>query len=125
MNEIAWRIACAPLGKIQRKMWKRRCRNLSAHPAHIPDNRIRRWVELGVFFAIFVQKPTDNAVAVCGHEIDPNTALLDVIQKLWNPGGPGSCRSPDPQRGVESLNGLCCQIVKIEIGLLVGIFPET
>ena len=42
VHRVARRITCAPFGKVQRKPWKGRSRNLPANTPHVANDRIRR-----------------------------------------------------------------------------------
>src|ERR1039458_6738419 len=42
---VARRITRAPLGKVQRKLRKRRSRNFFAHTPHVSDDRVGGWLQ--------------------------------------------------------------------------------
>ncbi|MDB6083658.1 MAG: hypothetical protein JWN43_1539 [Gammaproteobacteria bacterium] len=74
---------------------------------------------------ILIEKAAIDTVCVRGHEIDTGATLFDMGQELGNPRDPGSRRASNPQRGIDGLDRLRCQIVEIEIGFLVGSFPKA
>src|ERR1700675_4028322 len=62
VDGIARRIACTPLGKIQRKAGKRRSRDLLANVAHVSDDCIRRRGEFRITLSFLIEEAAFDAV---------------------------------------------------------------
>src|ERR1039457_3962946 len=87
VHQIAWGVARAPFGEVEGQVGKLRFLDLLADPAHVADDSVGRWGQLGVFLAILVQESAVNTVRVGGNEVHPNAALGHVIEEFRHPGG--------------------------------------
>jgi hypothetical protein len=47
------------------------------------------------------------------------------VRNSGDPGSSGGGRSPDPQGRIDGFKGARGQVVELEVGLLVGAFPEA
>src|ERR1017187_3439097 len=68
VHQIAWGVARAPFGEVERQVGKLRFLDLLADPAHVADDSVGRWGQLGVFLANLVQEPAVNTVRVRSEE---------------------------------------------------------
>ena len=58
-------------------------------------------------------------------EVHGCAALLNVGEEFRHPGRSCGRRTSDAQNRVNGLNGPCSQVIKVEIRLLIGSFPEA
>ena len=125
MDRIARVVAGAPLGEVQRQVRKFRRRDLLAHPADVADDGIGVGRQLVVVLPLLIEETTIDAVGVRRDEIDWDVSASHEVEQLGNPSRSGGRWPADSELRVDRLDRPGAVFVEVEIGLLVGLFPEA
>ncbi|EEF25796.1 conserved hypothetical protein [Ricinus communis] len=85
VHRIAWRVAGAPLGEVQRHVGMAGFRHLAPHLAHVADDGVRRRRELGVVLAVLVEEATIHTVGMRGDEVHHRPGRSGMRQEFRHP----------------------------------------